>query len=416
MTAKMTDEQKKAFDIMRSGQNIFLTGNAGTGKSFLLKHFIDYAEEEGLKVLVTAPTGIAAINVGGSTVHRTFKVPLEPMSPGARTKTPSAVKEADIIIIDEISMVRADVFQYVARVIAKAEEKAEKHIQLIVIGDFFQLPPVVTKADRQALMSLWGYDLQEGFAFEAPMWKNFRFQNIVLKETIRQSDPVFIGTLNGLRRGDFKNTATLKQITAEKWQASAIYLCGTNREANDFNNRKLEEINAPEFTFESKIQGKVGAGDKPVEDTIRLKVGARVMVVINDILGNYQNGSMGYVEEIDADKTKITVKLDNGKTAVIGPHVWEIVEYDVSSGGLQKNIIGTFEQLPLKLGYAITIHKSQGQTFESVNINPSCFCEGQLYVGLSRCTSAGNLYLNSPYINQRWLKTSRKVIAFYNSL
>lgn len=416
MKAKMTDEQKQAFGIMRSGQNIFLTGNAGTGKSFLLKYFIDFAEEKGLKLLVTAPTGIAAINVEGSTVHRTFKVPLEPMSPSAKTKIPSAVKEADIIIIDEISMVRADVFQYVARVIAKAEEKAEKHIQLIVVGDFFQLPPVITKADRQALIILWGYDLQEGFAFEAPMWENFRFQNIVLKETIRQSDPVFISTLNGLRRGDFKNTATLKQITARKWQTSAIYLCGTNREANDFNNKKLEEINAPEFTFESKIQGKVGAGDKPVEDTIRLKVGARVMVVINDILGNYQNGSMGYVEKIDADETQITVKLDNGNTAVIEPHIWEVIEYEATGDGLQKNTIGTFEQLPLKLGYAITIHKSQGQTFESVNINPSCFCEGQLYVGLSRCTSAGNLYLNSPYINQRWLKTSRKVIAFYNSL
>lgn len=365
---------------------------------------------------MTAPTGIAAINVNGSTVHRTFKVPLEPMSPGARTKTPSAVKEANIIIIDEISMVRADVFQYVARVIAKAEEKAEKHIQLIVVGDFFQLPPVVTKADRQALISLWGYDLQEGFAFEAPMWKNFRFQNIVLKETIRQSDPVFINTLNGLRRGDFKNTATLKQITAGKWQASAIYLCSTNREANDFNNRKLEEINAPEFTFESEVQGKVGTGDKPVEDTIRLKVGARVMVVINDVLENYQNGSMGYIEKINAKEAQITIKLDNGNTAIIGPHTWEVVEYEVNGGELQKNIIDTFKQLPLKLGYAITIHKSQGQTFESININPSCFCEGQLYVGLSRCTSAGNLYLNSPYINQRWLKTSKKVIAFYNSL
>lgn len=412
----MTSEQKQAFNLMRSGQNIFLTGNAGTGKSFLLNYFIGYAEEEGLKVLVTAPTGIAAINVGGSTVHRTFKVPLEPMSPGAKIKIPSAVKEADIIIIDEISMVRADVFQYVARVIAKAEEKAKKHIQLIVVGDFFQLPPVITKADRQALASLWGYDLQEAFAFEAPMWKNFRFRNIVLKDTIRQSDPIFIDTLNGLRQGNFRNTATLKQITADRWQASAIYLCGTNREANDFNNRKLAEINTPEYTFESEVQGKVGTGDKPVEDTIRLKTGARVMVVINDLMGNFQNGSMGYVEEINSKKSKITIKFDNGKTVTIEPHIWEIVEYEVSDSGLQKNIIGTFKQLPLKLGYAITIHKSQGQTFESVNINPSCFCEGQLYVGLSRCTSAKNLYLNSPYINSRWLRTSRKVIAFYNSL
>ena len=410
----LNTEQQKAFDIMAQGNNIFLTGNAGTGKSYLLKTFIELAEKAKKKVLITAPTGIAAINIGGSTVHRAFKIPLNPAGPDTKIKIPSVVEEADIIIIDEISMVRADIFYYISRIIKKAQELAHKKIQLIVVGDFFQLPPVMTNNDRNLLKQIWNYDFEEGYAFATKTWQNYNFQNIILTTNVRQKDATFISILNAIRQGNYYGIKNLENLATKEWQKDAIYLCSTNQEASEFNEQKLAEINKPEKTFEAKIKGKVNKGDKPVDDIITLKVNARVMTVINSPDNSYQNGSMGYITKISGKK--ITIQFDNGNTKTIEPYTWNVIEYNVSSKGLEKNIIGTFTQLPLKLGYAITIHKAQGQTFENVNINPRCFCEGQLYVGLSRCTSLEGLHLNSPYINPRWLQTSQKVINFYKQL
>lgn len=411
----LNQQQTKAFELMVSGQNIFLTGNAGTGKSFLVKAFIAYCEHKNKNVMLTAPTGIAALNINGSTIHRAFKVPLDPIGPRTRiSKITEAVKDADIIIIDEISMVRFDVFSYIAKAITKATSLTHKAKQLIVVGDFFQLPPVLTDYHRTVLEQLWQQDINEGFAFEAPEWGKMNFKNIVLTEVVRQNEPAFIKSLNNIRGGYQSALTELRKLSSSSPLKDAIYICSTNSEATDINNSSLAKLATEERCFESEIIGNVSANDKVVDDELYLKIGARVMTLVNNQEGYYKNGSMGYITDFTDDG--VVVQIDNGIKILIQRYTWEIIEYDVKDGKLIKNIIGSYTQIPLKLAYAITIHKSQGKTFESVNLNPYCFCEGQLYVALSRVTSCKKLYIKNRYINPKWLMTSAKVIDFYNSI
>lgn len=411
----LTPEQTQAFEAMADGQNVFLTGYAGTGKSYLIKAFIAYAQNEKKNVMVTAPTGIAALNIGGSTIHRAFKVPLDPIGPHNRiSKITAAVKDADIIIIDEISMVRFDVFSYIAKVVEKAYSLTKRPKQLIVVGDFFQLPPVLTDYQRDVLEKLWNQNIQEGFAFKAPEWQKMNFKNIVLTDVIRQSEPAFIKSLNDIRSGCTHSLTLLNKLCATKPLDDAIYICSTNGEAAAINNTNLEKLGSEEHYFAAEIFGKVSANDKIVDDEIYLKVGARVMTLTNNSEGYYKNGTMGYVTDFSDDG--VVVQIDNGIKILILPYTWDIIEYDVKDGKLVKHIIGSYTQIPLKLAYAITIHKSQGQTFEKVNLNPYCFCAGQLYVALSRACSCKGLYIKNRFINPRWLMTSNKVIDFYNSI
>ena len=411
----LNKEQTKAFEVMASGKNVFLTGNAGTGKSFLVKTFIEYSQQNGKNIMVTAPTGIAALNINGSTIHRAFKVPLDPIGPLTRiSKITDALKNADTIIIDEISMVRFDVFSYIVRAIEKACKVTKKAKQLIVVGDFFQLSPVLTDYQRKILKQLWQKEIQEGFAFEAPEWAQMSFQNIVLSQVVRQNEPAFVENLNNIRRGSIAALTSLQQLSAAAPIKDAIYICSTNSEATDFNNDSLAKLAKEERYFISDIIGKVSANDKVVDDEICLKIGARVMTLVNNVDGYYKNGSMGYVEGFVDDG--VVVQIDDGIKILVQPYTWEIVEYDVKAGRLIKSVIGTYTQIPLKLAYAITIHKSQGQTFNKINLNPYCFCEGQLYVALSRASTSKGLYIKQRYINSKWLMTSSKVIDFYDSI
>ena len=179
-------------------------------------------------------------------------------------------------------------------------------------------------------------------------------------------------------------------------------------------NDSLAKLATEERYFISDIIGKVSANDKVVDDEICLKIGAKVMTLVNNVEGYYKNGSMGYVEGFVDDG--VIVQIDDGIKILVQPYTWEIVEYDVKDGRLIKSIIGTYTQIPLKLAYAITIHKSQGQTFNKINLNPYCFCEGQLYVALSRASTSKGLYIKQRYINSKWLMTSNKVIDFYDSI
>ena len=418
MSGILNKGQEIAMKTLKSGRNVFLSGEAGTGKSYVLNQFIK--ESVGKNILVCAPTGIAAINVHGSTLHRVFKVPIEPISPKKKpTRTSDVVQKADIIIIDEISMCRFDCFEYVAKSIRLAEEemkiknnkKARK--QLIVVGDFFQLPPVITDKDRLVLEKYWGkeFNVGDGFAFQAPMWQEFDFVTVLLDEVMRQKDIDFVTNLNKVRRGDRTGLYWFGGKSAKQKQPG-IYLCGTNKAATARNSVEAAKLNGASRIYESTIFGTVTSADKMTEDNLEIKYGMQVMALVNDSHNRYQNGSIGTVKAV---RSRSVVVNFNGQEVEIEPYRWEIIDYKIAEteNKVEKVVIGTFEQIPLKIAYAITIHKSQGQTYDAANIDPACFAPGQLYVALSRVKSIEKIYLTAP-IHERNMITSQIVLDFYN--
>lgn len=416
---KFTTDQQQAYDIMMQGKNVFLTGEAGTRKSYVIQAFIKQNEKSKKKMIVCAPTGIAAIQIGGVTIHRVFQVSPEPQINTSKVQVPKTVKEADIIIIDEISMCRVDLFDYALSVIRKAESMS-KPKQLIVVGDFFQLPPVTTNHDYDILTKIYP-NYHKGFAFESKYWNDCHFKTIVLNEVIRQLDQTFIENLNKIRIGDntaieyFNNHASKEKIH------NGIVLSARNALVNKINKEELDKIDTEPITYYSQTIGDVKSSDKTTVDELELKVNARVMIIVNDIEDFlYQNGSMGTIVKLS--ENSVQVKLDQtSKIVTINPYEWDIENYEitediidgVSNKRLKKVIVGKFIQLPLKLAYAITIHKSQGQTYDAINLVPYCFDCGQLYVALSRVKSIEGLALSQP-IKNNYLMCDEKVKAFYD--
>lgn len=429
----LNKSQKQALNLLESGKNVFLSGEAGTGKSFVLNYFINKNKHK--NIIVTAPTGIAAININGSTLHRTFNVPIEPISPKkAPLKTNETIQKADIIIIDEISMCRFDCFEYVAKCIKLAEKEVQdkenkeaikKRVkpiilppkQVIVVGDFFQLPPVITEKDRIVLENYWKKTMNvgDGFAFQSPMWKEFNFVTVVLTEQMRQKGNAdFVTNLNKIRKGD-KEALKWFNKNASKIEQKGIYLCATNKEAEKINNQESAKIKRKAYVYEAQINGNVTESDKATSDILELKQGMQVMSLINDIENRYQNGTLGTIIRLTDDT--VTVVFGNEKVEIV-PYTWEVINYEIINTGteskVEKVVVGRFKQLPLKVAYAITMHKSQGQTYESANISPYCFTSGQLYVALSRLKSIERLYLTSE-IKQEYLITSKEVVNFYEN-
>lgn len=420
LVQQLTKEQREAFDLMCSGENVFLTGEAGTGKSFVTSAFIERCKETQKKILITAPTGVAAINIGGATLHRTFSVPINPLIEKKRPYVPEAVALADTIIIDEISMCRIDVFEYVARIIIESEQRNNKKKQLIVIGDFFQLPPVVQKAEAMILKETFP-NTTRFYPFQSDYWEAFDFRNAVLKTIIRQSDPVFIGQLNKARSGDVSCIPYFNQrFTSERFE-DGITLCGRNDMAKKINEEKLGALPGNAKVFRAAYDGDFKPNDCLAESELRLKVGARVMSLVNDKTDRYQNGSLGTIQRLSPE---LIVAFDNGTRCSIPLNTWEKKQYEVKEEYdedanpckvLRQKTTGTCDQIPLKLAYAITIHKSQGQTFEKVNLYPDAFSVGQLYVALSRVKSIDGLIL-CQRMNPDFLKCDEDVKSFYQRI
>lgn len=402
--------QRKAFEILKQGKNVFLTGEAGTGKSFLLNVFINYLKKKNMNYVVTAPTGIAAINVGGSTLHRTFNIKCGIVSPENKISSSSVLMKTDVLIVDEISMTRIDIFEYIIKCINATIEEKKGNIQIILVGDFFQLSPVVKNDDLSVISNLYPY-FNKGYAFESELWNGFTFVN--LDTVVRQDDRELIDNLNKARKGDTSCIDFFNNQSSKKKLKDAITLCPTNKEVRRINDKELKKIKGKEYEFFAEVVGIVNDGDKPVEERIVLKEGARVMSLINDTNHmQYQNGSLGTV--IDLDDESVTVKFDNKHIETFNPYSWHVKKYDVDKKNkrvIEKNI-GTYTQLPLKLAYAISIHKSQGQTFEKAYLIPSCFANGQLYVALSRITCTKGLHLLKK-IEAKDLIADEEVLDFY---
>lgn len=430
-THSFTKGQAEAMEALRSGRNVFLSGNAGTGKSFVLNAFIEELEEMEVPYLAMAPTGIAALNLrNGSTIHRTLQVGfglLDPHDTSRKTLVRKVLSKAKVIIIDEVSMCRIDLFERVMNMVLAAKRVSGAK-QVVVVGDFFQLPPVVTDDDRHVLMQWWpGND--EGYAFKSDLWKGMGFEPHVLKEVVRQSDPEFIGQLNLARVGDggcidyFNRRAVSNRKRAPE---DDLWLCATNRMASTINNERVEALTkgvAEAKTYVADVSGDVKASDKATDERLRLIKGARVMLLMNMPEYGLSNGSLGTVVKTGDDS--VTVDFDDGLEPVeVAQKEWEVLKSKVvDSVGkdgkptqeLVTDTVGRFTQIPLQLAFAVTIHKSQGQTFDRCAVHSKVFGAGMLYVALSRCTTFDGLTV-WPKIERSRLYANEAVIGFYRSL
>ena len=415
----LTDGQRQAYDAVVAGENVYLSGVGGTGKSYVLNRIIAWAAASEQNVVVCAPTGIAALNVGGCTIHRALGIRPEstlerdPYDPDVPLREDSPLAACDLMIVDEISMCRLDLFDYLSAVLFKAadirETQGKKPCQLVVVGDFSQLAPVLPREERSMLNELYGYDVRGGYPFMGLYWDKWNFRHVELTEAIRQRDVNFVAALNACRVGDTAGVRWIERRAAKTCPDNAIILCGTNAQAEQENQKRLDALPGWPWVYRAAVEGTVERGDMPTAEDLALKPGARVMALANRSDGGYMNGSLGTVVECLEDGVR--VNFDGGSTLKVAPYEWDVTRPGALGGKTSMETIGSFTQIPLKLAYAITIHKAQGQTFEAVSVYPDCWDEGQLYTALSRATDVSGLHLAQPCPDGS-LVTSQDVIDF----
>lgn len=420
---QFSTEAERAIDLIEhTNKHIFITGKAGTGKSTLLEHVRLYAKK---KIIVLAPTGVSAINVNGETIHSFFG-----LKPGFEKQEAKKMKidekkrkkfnRLTTVAIDEISMVRADLLDAVDIILRRArqEEAPFGGVQMIFFGDLYQLPPVLTKDDHDRFYSEYTapyFFAAEVFRGQTDIFgeRKFELETIELTEIYRQNDNAFINILNAVRDGevsgehlDVLNTR-LDPMFDPPRDENYIFLMTTNRDANRINMQRLGELARKDHVFEKIETGNVPRSLTPNDAEITLKVGAQVMFIQNDAERRWVNGTIGRVHDITEATNKetkkkepsILVELKDGRIVDVRPYTWEISRYTYIDGEFQRDVMGTYTQLPLRLAWAITIHKSQGKTFDKVVIDfgRGTFVHGQTYVALSRCTSLEGIVLRQPF-------------------
>lgn len=424
---KVTSEFQAAKRTLDDGHNLLILGSAGTGKSTFLKwirHQYDQ-KEDGKKYVVLAPTGMAALNVGGQTIHSFFgfKVQLLDGSSSSwrKPRNPKLFKKLELIIIDEISMVRADVLTTIDRFLRQFGPNANAPfggVQILALGDLFQLSPIVSYEDKDYFQSTYGTP----FFFGSPSFNDF--VPLEFTEIFRQADAPFINLLSRIRHGekspDLLTAINQRHVTSipADVQKSAVILAARNRTVDTINERELRSLNTPTFTYSAIVSGKIDAKSFLSPEELTLKQGAHVMFTRNDANGRWVNGSMGTVT--NCDNENITVKLSSGETYDVEQIKWELTKYDIDPKTEQPvaTVAGSFTQFPLTLAWALTIHKAQGQTLEQCIIDLSdggTFADGQLYVALSRARSLESMYLTTP-IQAKDIRTAADIKNFYNAL
>jgi len=399
----------QALDLLENtDRNIYLTGRAGTGKSTLLNYFRNTTQK---KVAILAPTGVAAVNVKGQTIHSFFRFkPNVTLLSIKKKKSQDTSKKniyqkLDAIIIDEISMVRADLLDCIdkfLRLNGKDEHKPFGGLQIIFIGDLYQLPPIVTSQEREIFSSQY----KTPYFFSARCFQDFEMEFLELEKVYRQKDADYLHLLNAIRN----NTITTEDLDKlnRRYDPSFtprnndfyIYLTPTNAQAQLINDEQLAQLGSKLHTLEASVSGNFGREYFPTSLELNIKVDAQIMMLNNDASNRWINGTIGKITAIKQEDGQqvIVVKLENGRTYDIYPYTWEIYHYFLEDNHLQSSVVGTFTQYPLMLAWALTIHKSQGKTFEKVilDIGRGAFAHGQTYVALSRCISLEGLILKKP--------------------
>ena len=420
----LTDEFRHALGLLAGGENVFLTGKAGTGKSTLIRRFTADTDRN---VVVVAPTGIAALNVDGYTIHRLFgfrpTTTLDDVRggeyrPGRFGKTLASLQT---LIIDEASMVRADVFDMVAQALSRFGPEPGTPfggVQIVLVGDLYQLPPVVTEGEAGFFSTTY----ETPYFFSAAGFSREQFPTVALTTVFRQlGDDRMTAILNEIREGVLLGHAQ-EQLNAradkdfvppddEFW----LTLAPTNRLVTARNRQQLERLPGDELVHRARASGDLSLFDPPVEETLRFKVGAQIMMLNNDQGDRWVNGTIGRVVGVGYDRYGAVVEVEfaDGSRADVTPFTWEATRPVVSGGSMRREVIGSYTQLPFKLAWAITIHKAQGQTLERlvVDLTGGMFSTGQLYVALSRCTSLAGLVLKRPVLPKD-LKTDRRIARF----
>jgi ATP-dependent exoDNAse (exonuclease V) alpha subunit len=421
-------ELQLAKDFVRyTDHNIFLTGKAGTGKTTFLH---DLKKNSPKRMIVTAPTGVAAINAGGVTLHSFFQLPFGPFVPGGEARRQAEenrlskekrnlIKSMDLLVIDEISMVRCDLLDAVDFVLRR-HRRADLPfggVQLLMIGDLYQLPPVVTPDDWSILKDFYA----SGYFFSSVALRGAQVVSIELRHIYRQSDADFIELLNRVRNNRLDG-ATLELLSSRylpdfepKQSDNYISLTTHNRSADRINETRLRALDGKPVSFRARVEGDYPAHTYPTAQELILKKGAQVMFVRNDNAASsrYFNGKIGSVARVE--RGRVLVRCPGEQAAIeVEPVTWENIRYsiDKKTQAISEEVIGKFTQYPLRLAWAITIHKSQGLTFERAIIDASAaFSHGQVYVALSRCKTLEGMVLSSP-ISRQVVTTDETVSHF----
>lgn len=438
------DPSNEIFDkvisfIEYTNQSIFLTGKAGTGKTTLLRKI---KETTAKKTVIVAPTGVAAMNAKGVTINSLFQLPPGSFFPGdvnlanlkagvVSIKTlltelnysrerKSLLTELELMIIDEVSMVRCDVIDAVDAILRMVRKNDAPFggVQLLLIGDLFQLPPVTKREDWDLLSKVY----PSPYFFEASVVKQHPLLQVELKKVFRQTEPEFVDILNDIRNnqiGDARLAILNQRFDPDFKQAEGsnhIIITSHNAEANAVNNEKLDELEGQDYIFEGQVDGTLNIQTLPVEQSLRLKIGAQVMFIKNDTGENrkFYNGKIGKVKSIAGEE--IYVSFPDEEDLLLERASWQSFEYKANENqAIVQQQVGEFYQFPIKLAWAVTIHKSQGLTFDSAIIDAgNSFVSGQVYVALSRVRTLNGLILRSK-INKESLRSNIEVLNYMNT-
>ncbi len=417
----------RALELLEhTASHCFITGKAGTGKSTLLQYFRDTTKKQ---VAVLAPTGVAAVNIRGQTIHSffRFKPDITPERAGKlattiRKREPKSLyTQLHTIVLDEISMVRADLFECIdlfLRVVRGNNIRAFGGVQLVLIGDLYQLPPVVRSDERELFHTIY----PGPYFFNAPIYAQLNVETIELEKIYRQKDEHFIRLLNAVRN----NTITPPDIDAFNVRyepdfephghaANYITLTAMNEPAQRLNAQRLAQLDGKMFTLRGETAGDFKPEALPTDVELKLKIGAQVMLLNNDPQGRWVNGTIGTIEKILPREDIVVCTLPNGESVEVQPFMWELFHYelDAKKNHLTTETIGTFTQLPLKLAWAVTIHKSQGKTFDHViiDVGRGTFATGQMYVALSRARTLEGIVLRQR-LRAQHVRVDYRIVKF----